>query len=78
MTDPTSRMDTSAATEFQRRGMPRWVKVSLLVVVALIGVFVILSLLGVAPGDHGPTRHVPGGGAPASTAPEHGPGMHDR
>ena len=58
-------------------GMPRWVKISLLAVAALIAVFVILNLTGMA-GDHGPMRHLPGRDAPASAAPGHGPGMHDR
>ena len=40
-------------------GMPRWVKISLLVVGALVLVFVLANITGVA-GDHGPGRH--GGG----------------
>ena len=40
-------------------GPPRWVKVSLLVVGALVLVFVLANITGVA-GDHGPGRH--GGG----------------
>jgi hypothetical protein len=42
------------------RGMPRWVKVSLIVVVGLVLVFVVLQLLGVG-GRHGPMRHGRGG-----------------
>ena len=44
------------------RGMPRWVKVSLLVGAALVALLVIGKLTGVG-GDHGPGRH--GGGHPA-------------
>ena len=40
---------------------PRWVKVGGTIVIALILLFVILQLTGVA-GDHGPGRHaIPGG-----------------
>ena len=40
-------------------GMPRWVKISLLVVGALVLVFVLANITGVA-GDHGPGRHAGG------------------
>ena len=78
MSDPSPEADPGDRIDAPARGMPRWVKVSLLVVVALVALVVILNLLGVAPGGHGPMRHGPGGGAPASSAPNHGPGMHDR
>lgn len=78
VTDPTTETDSGDPIDVQPRGMPRWVKVSLLVVVALIVVAVILNLLDVAPGGHGPMRHIPGGDMPASSAPDHGPRMHDR
>ena len=39
-----------------RTGMPTWVKVSLLVVIALIAIVVIGNLTGVG-GEHGPQRH---------------------
>ena len=38
-------------------GMPRWVKVSLVVVAALVVVFVVLQLVGVG-GQHGPAQHM--------------------
>ena len=48
-------------------GMPRWVKVSLLVVGGLIAVFVVLQFLGVG-GEHGPDRHIgPRDHAPTAT-----------
>jgi hypothetical protein len=40
------------------QGMPRWVKVLGLVVLALLLLLVIAQLTGVA-GDHGPSRHSP-------------------
>lgn len=45
--------------------MPRWVKVSGIVVLVLILVVVALLLFGpdaFGPGQHGPGRHMPGGG----------------
>ncbi|MBN8200048.1 hypothetical protein [Bacillus sp. NTK034] len=38
-------------------GMPRWVKVSLIIVIALLLLFVIMHLTGTG-GKHGPMRHV--------------------
>lgn len=38
-------------------GPPRWVKVSGVVVIALVLIFVILQLTGIG-GNHGPGRHV--------------------
>lgn len=45
-------------------GMPRWVKVSAIVVLALILLFAIALLAG---GNHGPGRHLPSGGAGGHT-----------
>ncbi|SDH51004.1 hypothetical protein SAMN05192558_10220 [Actinokineospora alba] len=39
-------------------GVPRWVKVSLIAVAALIALLVILMATGVLGGDHGPGRHL--------------------
>ena len=36
-------------------GMPRWVKISLLVALALVVLFVVVNLAG--GGEHGPGRH---------------------
>ncbi|GAA0813643.1 hypothetical protein [Spirilliplanes yamanashiensis] len=44
-------------------GVPRWVKVVGLVVAAAVLVLVVAQLTGLA-GDHGPGRHLAGGGAP--------------
>jgi hypothetical protein len=56
-------------------GMPRWVKWSGIVVGLLILLFVVLQLTGLG-GQHGPGRHLPGGGAPPThgTAPVTGGG----
>ena len=45
---------------------PRWVKVSLLVVLALIVLFVLLQFVG--GGEHGPGRHTGIGDPPPSVA----------
>ena len=50
---------TAGKEDNSHAGMPRWVKISLLVVGALLAVFVLANVTGVA-GDHGPGRH--GGG----------------
>jgi hypothetical protein len=42
--------------------MPRWVKISLIIVLVLVLAFVILNLAGVG-GEHGPRRHSGGGNA---------------
>lgn len=56
-------------------GMPRWVKVSGIVILVLVAVLVVSKLAGI---EHGPGRH-PGSGAnpghtpPAGMATEHRP-----
>lgn len=47
-------------TEEQPPSMPRWVKVSGVIVITLIMLFVILKLIGIG-GNHGPGRHIPMG-----------------
>ncbi|MBT2691294.1 hypothetical protein J7I93_24470 [Bacillus sp. ISL-47] len=37
-------------------GMPRWVKVSLIIAIALLLLFVIINITGIG-GKHGPMRH---------------------
>ena len=51
-------------TETDPPRMPRWVKVSAIVVGVLILLFVLLQVTGLA-GDHGPGRHLSGAGLPA-------------
>ena len=43
-------------------GMPRWVKVSLIIALALVALFGIAKLVG--SGNHGPGRHIPIGNDP--------------
>ena len=52
--------------------MPRWVKVSgLVAVVVIVSAVLIMVLSG---GEHGPGRHLPGGGGEDHTPPvEHSP-----
>jgi hypothetical protein len=71
MFDPSSSPDTeSTDVEPDRRpltGLPRWVKVSAVVVLALVVLFVVLQLTGVEPGGHDPGNrgdHGLGGSAP--------------
>ena len=47
--------------------MPRWVKISAIVVGVLLAVFLVLQLTGIA-GDHGPGRHFSGSGGTPSGA----------
>jgi hypothetical protein len=68
MTGPPRNSDASGDTEAgSRRGspprMPRWVMVSGIVVGVLVLLFIVLQLTGLG-GQHGPGRHLPGGGAP--------------
>jgi len=73
MADPTPYPDTreDARTGSDDgappTGMPRWVKVSLIIVAALVLAFVILRLTGVG-GEHGPGRHMGPGGAGGPTS----------
>lgn len=54
-------------------GMPRWVKVSGIIAIALVLLVVIVML--VSGGEHGPGRHLPGSDTPGGHTPpvEHGP-----
>jgi hypothetical protein len=65
MADPPRYADTGDDTEADRgssTGTPRWVKVSAVIVVVLVVLFVVLKLTGLG-GEHGPSRHSPGGGS---------------
>ena len=61
--DPAAEQDDAVA---DGTGMPRWVKVTGLVVVLLAVAFVVSSLAGV---DHGPGQHG-SGAAPAAGTPQ--------
>jgi len=71
MFDPSSSPDTESADVGPDRrpitGLPRWVKVSAVIVLALVLLFVVLQLTGVEPGGHDPGNrgdHGLGGSAP--------------
>lgn len=66
MADPTRDPDTGVeGPERAPGGMPRWVK--LFVVLALVALLLVVVLLtGVVGGGHGPGRHIPGGLTPPS------------
>jgi hypothetical protein len=54
--------------ESKRHTRPRWVKVSLIIVTVLVLIVAALFFSGVG-GDHGPGRHLPGGGGDSAPAP---------
>ena len=60
MADPSRRRDTAGvgADGASPPRMPRWVKLSLIVVAVLVLLVVVVMLI--AGGDHGPSRHAPG------------------
>jgi len=56
---PNSRSDTEVRlTEDKPPSTPRWVKISGIIVIALVLLFVILKVIGIG-GNHGPGRHIP-------------------
>ncbi len=66
MTDPPPYSNTGDDTR-----TPRWVKVSGIVLLVPVLLFVILLLTGTG-GEHGPWRHMPRG-APGAHTPPSGP-----
>ncbi len=74
MTEPADvpAADERVRSDFDSPGrMPRWVKVSLIIVIALGALFVIANITGVA-GEHGPGRHGGGDETPSSVDSEDG------
>ena len=67
MADPPRRPDTAGvgADGASPPGMPRWVKLSLILVVVLVLLVAIVMLI--AGGGHGPSRHAPGIQMPPSS-----------
>lgn len=55
--------------EDENAGMPRWVKISFAVTVAIVVLFVVLLLSGQG---HGPGRHMPSHGLGGAAAPSVG------
>jgi hypothetical protein len=81
MADPSRRRDTAGvgADGASPPRMPRWVKLSLIVVAVLVLLVVVVMLI--AGGDHGPSRHAPGIQVPpvsvaADSTLSGGPGGH--
>lgn len=48
------------STEDRPPSTPRWVKVSGIIVISIVLLFVIMKLTGIG-GNHGPDRHIPSG-----------------
>lgn len=61
---------TPPAAPERQPGMPRWVKVSLVVVAALVVLLLVAQAIGLG-GDHGPGRHE-GSDTPTSVADKNG------
>jgi hypothetical protein len=57
MNDPPQSDSRDVTTPEPPPGMPRWVKISGIVVGVLILLFLVLRLTGIG-GDHGPGRHM--------------------
>ena len=73
MTDPTHGPDLDGDLDGGTPpGMPRWVKVTAIVVGVLILLFLVLQFTGVA-GDHGPGRHSSAGITPPAGVTESAP-----
>jgi hypothetical protein len=75
MTEPSGDLDSDDMQTTPDRapagGMPRWVKVSLIVVLVVALLFVVGKLTGLG-GEHGPGRHADGGETPSSVVNEDG------
>ena len=72
---PDSNSDTGDDTRVrpgrEYPGIPRWVKVSGIIFISLVLLFVIMMLTGRG-GSHGPGRHTPSGDTPPPSITEHG------
>lgn len=64
--DPDPNADIDAAPG--RPSTPRWVK--LLAVAGLVAVLVVVVVMLIAGGQHGPGRHLPSGETPSGSRPE--------
>jgi hypothetical protein len=69
MSDPTPHARPTEADRQAPPGMPRWVTVAGIVVLALISLFLVLRLAGLG-GDHGPGRHLSPAVAPLADVQE--------
>jgi hypothetical protein len=68
MTDAPGRPDSKP------RAMPRWVKV--FAIVAIVVVVLVIAVMLLTGGQHGPSRHIPGGDAPGQSPTSTVPGGH--
>jgi hypothetical protein len=64
-----NRTGSAPDSERSRPTTPRWVKVSGIIVAALIAVVIVMLAVG---GDHGPGRHLPSGDDAGHTGPPPG------
>lgn len=68
MSEQTPHARAAGADGSGPPGMPRWVKIAGIVVLALVLLLLVLRLTGVG-GDHGPGRHLSqGGGTPVEVS----------
>jgi hypothetical protein len=58
--DPDRDQGTDAGADRGTMGMPRWVKISLIIAIVLAAALIVSLLLGV---QHGPGLHEPSGGS---------------
>jgi len=63
--------DTDATPDPSTAGLPRWVKVFLIIGLALVLLFAVGNVTGVG-GEHGPGRHGGGDDPPSSVVDEDG------
>lgn len=75
--EPTAGEDTGVGPGREYPGMPRWVKVSGIIVIGLVLLVVVVLLVATALGLHdpsvGPGRHSPGREAPSGDAGSQAP-----
>jgi hypothetical protein len=64
--------DQPRTPESKPPATPRWVKVSGIIAIVVVVLLVVVALVG---GDHGPSRHLPGGDNPGGHTPpaQHSP-----
>jgi hypothetical protein len=63
--DPEPEAQAADRDRGAAEGMPRWVKVSLIVGLVLVLLFVVANVIGVG-GEHGPGRHGGDDGTPST------------
>jgi hypothetical protein len=72
MTDPNPATDTSSETVSRRAsassypGMPTWVKVG--GIVTLVVILLVVAIMFIAGGTHGPSRHMPSSSGTSATS----------